>query len=166
MMDRPVEGEVRATYPTGMGLLKGKSTERKEKWYAAGLRFRCVRCGNCCAGAPGYVWVDRETIGRIAAFLGGDDEWLDKKYLRRVGFRYSLTEKPGGDCIFLVREGGQTKCSIHAVRPAQCRAWPFWSDNLRSRPKWEAAARDCPGMNRGRLYPLALIEERRRGKVS
>jgi Fe-S-cluster containining protein len=147
-----------------MGLLKPKSINRQEKWYAAGLRFKCQQCGNCCSGAPGYVWVDRRTIERIAAFLGREEQWLGKKYLRRVGFRYSLTEKPNGDCVFLVHQDGRTTCSIHPVRPAQCRAWPFWADNLRSRSKWEAAARDCPGMNQGRLHSLAVIEELRRGK--
>jgi len=147
-----------------MGLLKPKLISRQEKWYAAGLRFKCLQCGNCCSGAPGYVWVDRRTIERIAAFLGREEQWLGKKHLRRVGFRYSLTEKPNGDCVFLVHEDGRTTCSIHPVRPTQCRAWPFWGDNLRSRSKWEAAARDCPGMNRGRLHSLAVIEELRRGK--
>ena len=53
-----------------MGLLKSRTTARTNTWYAAGLRFECVQCGHCCSGDPGYVWVNRETIGRIAAFLG------------------------------------------------------------------------------------------------
>ena len=48
-----------------------------EPWYRDGLRFECTRCGHCCTGAPGYVWVDAApatlfplvdvTIGHAAA---------------------------------------------------------------------------------------------------
>lgn len=148
-----------------MGLLRSKRTAAQERWYQAGLRFKCTQCGNCCAGEPGHVWVDKETISQIAAFLGHDDQWLGKKHLRRVGFRYSLTEKSNGDCIFLTRENGKTLCGIHPVRPKQCRTWPFSAENLRSRVAWERAAVDCPGMNAGSLYSLPVIENNRRGQV-
>jgi len=39
-------------------------------WYAHGLHFECTRCGDCCRGAPGYVWVREEEVERIARFLG------------------------------------------------------------------------------------------------
>ncbi|UCG31776.1 MAG: YkgJ family cysteine cluster protein [Phycisphaerales bacterium] len=146
-----------------MGLLKARLTGEK-RWYADGLRFECTQCGNCCSGAPGYVWVTRQKIDGIAAFLDKDTGWLGKKHLRRVGLRFSLTEKPGGDCIFLIRENGKTRCQIHPVRPVQCQTWPFWSENLRSRANWEAAAKNCPGMNRGKLHPPAVIDKCRRGK--
>lgn len=131
----------------------------KEKWYKDGLKFSCSRCGNCCSGPPGYVWVTKEEIGRISKFLGRSDDWLDKTKLRRVHFRYSLTELKGGDCIFLSREGGKTSCSIHSVRPLQCRTWPFWNDNLRSQKAWEETHRHtCPGMNEGRHHDFVQIE--------
>lgn len=129
------------------------------KWYADGLRFECTQCGNCCSGDPGYVWATKEEIKRIAKFLGRSDHWLDKKHLRRVGFRYSLTERPDGDCIFLKREDGKTYCGIYPVRPLQCRTWPFWTVNLQSRTAWESAARRCPGMNRGTHHNFVRIEE-------
>jgi hypothetical protein len=147
-----------------MGLLKSKPVETGRKWYAAGLRFGCKRCGHCCSGAPGYVWVNRESVERIASFLGCEDGRLGREHLRRVGLRYSLTEKPGGDCIFLIREQGRTGCAIHPVRPAQCRTWPFWSENLRSASAWETAGRDCPGINSGKLHSSEQIEELRRDR--
>jgi Fe-S-cluster containining protein len=129
-----------------------------EKWYNAGLCFECTRCGNCCSGDPGYVWVRKEEIRRISEFLGRTDGWLDGKHLRRVGLRYSLTEKPGGDCIFLNRKADGTGCLIHAVRPLQCRTWPFWNQNLRSAVAWNTANKKCPGMNRGKHHDLSRVE--------
>ena len=130
-----------------------------EKWYQEGLRFECTRCGNCCSGDPGYVWVTKEEIRRIAKFLGPRDAWLDKAKLRRVGIRYSLTERPGGDCIFLERENGKSACSIHPVRPLQCRTWPFWNVNLKSPAAWDQSAERCPGMDQGPHHDFVRIEE-------
>lgn len=128
-----------------------------QKWYHEGLKFKCTQCGNCCSGPPGYVWTTKEEIGRIAKFLGRPDGRLDPKHIRRVSLRYSLTEKPGGDCIFLKREGGKRICGIYEVRPLQCRTWPFWNDNLRSEATWNAAGRTCPGMGEGDHYDLVQI---------
>ena len=130
-------------------------------WYAEGLRFSCTRCANCCSGAPGYVWVSKEDVARIAEVLGTENGRLGKEHLRRVGLRHSLTEKPGGDCIFLRRDGGKPWCAIYEVRPTQCRTWPFWSENLRSEQVWNLTAANCPGVNKGRLYHLETIEELR-----
>jgi Fe-S-cluster containining protein len=131
-------------------------------WYRDGLCFECTLCGNCCSGPPGYVWVTREDVRRIADHLGIAGGWLDKTQLRRVAFRYSLTEKPGGDCIFLRRDGDKAYCEIYPVRPKQCRSWPFWNENLRSRRQWEAAGEDCPGINQGRRFPVNEIEQIRK----
>ncbi len=133
----------------------------REKWYQGGLRFECTQCGNCCSGPPGYVWVTREDIARIAKSLGGEDERLDRKYLRRVGLRFSLTEKQDGDCIFLKREGGKSYCGIYKDRPVQCRTWPFWSQNLRSAEAWRRTSETCPGMNNGKQFDFVAIEELR-----
>jgi Fe-S-cluster containining protein len=139
----------------------------REKWYQAGLCFSCTQCGNCCSGEPGYVWVTKKDIARIAEFLGREDGRLDEHQVRRVGFRYSLTEKPNGDCIFLVRHSGQgpngprTSCAIHPVRPLQCRTWPFWTQNLRTADDWNRAHQKCPGMNTGRHYDFVQIESLR-----
>lgn len=40
-------------------------------------------------------------------------------------------------------------CAIYPVRPLQCRTWPFWPENMKSRAAWDRAAKGCPGMNRG-----------------
>ena len=119
--------------------------KQKSKWYQAGLSFECTQCGNCCSGPPGHVWVNAEEVKAISEFLGRTDGTLDRTHVRRVGLRHSLTELPDGDCIFLARKGDKSMCSIYPVRPAQCRTWPFWSSNLRSKETWESAAATCPG---------------------
>lgn len=143
-----------------MELPGGGCPMAREKWYQGGLRFTCTQCGNCCTGEPGYVWVTREEIRRIAQFLERDDDWLPKNTLRRVGFKYSLTERSNGDCTFLHHtKSGQRVCSIYPVRPLQCRTWPFWTINLKTPADWAEAAEICPGMNNGATHDFAQIEE-------
>ena len=137
----------------------------KEKWYQSGLRFTCTWCGRCCSGAPGYVWATKEEIRAISKFLGRTDGWLDKHHLRRVGLRYSLTEMPDGDCIFLTRADGRTRCSIHPVRPLQCRTWPFWTENLQSQQSWDEVRDKCPGINSGKHHEFTEIETLRTKKT-
>ena len=131
-------------------------------WYADGLRFKCTQCGNCCTGAPGYVFVTEDEIDAIADFLGRPGKGLSKKHLRQVGRAYSLTEdKNNGDCCFLkTTADGKRTCGIYPVRPLQCRTWPFWDDNLESPESWEFAAEGCPGMNKGKAHNLVQIRVR------
>jgi len=143
----------------GRNVMNQPIVATKRKWYAEGLQFKCTQCGNCCSGPPGHVWVSKEEVARIAEHLGRPDGKLGSEYLRRAGFRHSLTEKPNGDCVFLKREGGKTLCSIYTVRPLQCRTWPFWNENLKSEDAWFAAAEKCPGMNTGKQYGFVAIEE-------
>lgn len=136
-------------------------------WYMDGLKFQCTQCGNCCTGGPGVVWVDKEEIRRISEFISmhPDDMW--GPILRRVGTKVSLTERPNHDCIFLQQtdEGGRV-CGIYPVRPQQCRTWPFWTQNLKSRKAWEQArkAMPCPGMDEGKRYDYVQIESIRKAK--
>ncbi|MDY6912845.1 MAG: YkgJ family cysteine cluster protein [Planctomycetota bacterium] len=136
----------------------------KPPWYAAGLAFECVQCGRCCAGPEeGYVWVTAEQIEAIARQLSIGADEMKRRYLRRVGRRWSLLEQPGSrDCIFLTDDNeGWRRCRIYDVRPAQCRTWPFWPANLAGPKAWASAGRRCKGINRGRLYSLEEIETRR-----
>jgi Fe-S-cluster containining protein len=137
---------------------------KRPPWYAAGLYFGCLECGACCSGPdPGYIWVRREEIRLIADFLGIPVEEVFSRFLKRVGFRTSIAERPGSrDCMFLERSGGRALCAIYPVRPAQCRNWPFWAENLKSPASWNRAAAKCPGINRGRHYDLPTIDAIRR----
>ena len=129
-------------------------------WHQDGLRFSCTQCGECCTGAPGYVWVTRAEVARLAAHLELSVEDFGARYLRRVGSRVSLREEPNGDCVFY-RQG----CTVYPARPTQCRTFPVWPENLKSPAAWDDAAASCPGMNRGRLYTSSEIARIRRGEL-
>jgi Fe-S-cluster containining protein len=133
-------------------------------WFQSGLRFECTQCGKCCGGVPGYVWVTREEIAKIAALLGLDAKTFARRYVRRVGFKFSLIEKADYDCIFLRRVDGKAGCAIYPVRPLQCRTWPFWNVNVKTPESWAQAAENCPGMNCGEVQEPATIERARTAK--
>lgn len=126
-----------------------------DPWYRDGLRFTCTRCGNCCTGAPGYVWVDPQEIERLAEVVGLSIEDFGARYLRRVGQRISLIERPNGDCIFWDGEAG---CTVYEGRPTQCRTWPFWPDTIETPEDWEALREGCPGAGHGQWFSVEQIE--------
>ena len=137
----------------------------------SGLRFECSQCGNCCTGAPGYVHYTDTEADAMAADLGIDRADFDSQFTHRSPDGPSLTEQKtefGYDCVFLDRETrpGKALCRVYRSRPAQCRTWPFWRDNLKSRNHWRSASRTCPGMNTGTLHSpetIALTVERDTG---
>jgi len=145
------------------------SDERNGTWYRAGRACACAGRGPCGAGpGAGYVWVVPEEAAALAAHLGESGEVFAERYTRRVGWRRSLREEPRGqDCVFLERPAaGGRRCAVYEVRPAQCRTWPFWRENLASAAAWGRAAANCPGMNRGIWYGASTIEAIRDGDVS
>jgi Fe-S-cluster containining protein len=116
-------------------------------FFDQGLRFGCIRCGHCCTGDPGIVYVSPDELAPLAAHLQIPIEATIERYLSPWRDGHTVREAVGGNCLFF-HQG----CSIYPVRPSQCRTWPFWINNLRSRPSWERVARDCPGIGRGRHY--------------
>ncbi len=68
---------------------------------------------------------------------------------------------PNGRCEFL---GNDNRCRIYAVRPRQCRTYPFWPE-LMTPGAWRAEAARCEGIGRGGVVPLAHVRvQLRRGK--
>ncbi len=117
----------------------------QEPWYKEGLRFKCTGCGKCCTGGAGYVWVTHEEIAQLAAELDLSTEEFSRLYVRKIGQRYSLKEvktERGYDCVFLKGK----ECSLYGARPIQCRTFPFWPSNLKSRKTWEDLKEECEGV--------------------
>ena len=126
-----------------------------QPWFQDGLRFECTQCGDCCTGAPGYVWVNKAEIEALAAKVGMTIAEFEAKYVRLVGMRKSLIEYSNGDCVFF--DGRTRKCKVYDARPRQCRTWPFWESNLRSEEAWRQTCEVCPGSGKGQLYPVEKI---------
>ena len=127
-------------------------------WYKKGLSFGCTSCGQCCTGAPGYVWLEDSDIQRLSNHLQLPTKEFLKRYTRLVRGRYSLTEKkPNYDCVFLK----EMKCSVYDGRPSQCRKFPWWPQNLTSQKAWDEAARHCEGINApdSKLFSKEEIEK-------
>lgn len=147
-----------------------------QPWYANGLKFSCSTCGNCCTGGPGYVWISKDEIQRLAVHLGTTPYEVVEKYCRKIDGQFSLVERRNSrgeyDCIFLKElpaepgHGGQVRhtrrvCGIYDARPLQCRTWPFWDGNLASKEAWERAGQRCHGINRGTHYSQERIDQLR-----
>ncbi len=105
----------------------------------------CASCGGqCCIGESGNIFVTPAEIEKIIAILDIDIATFYKKYLRKQGYKFSLTEQRYGDsydCIFFQRENGG--CEIYEARPLQCRTFPFW-DYYKNRV--EELKLECPGI--------------------
>lgn len=128
-----------------------------EPWYKNGLRFQCMRCGDCCSGFSGTVRVTHEEIAALSQRLGLPEAGFRKVYTRRLqDGDISLIDNPNGDCIFFDKVRG---CTVYAHRPRQCRAWPFWRSVVFSPKRWAREAENCSGMNRGPLYLPNAIKQ-------
>ena len=115
--------------------------------------FECQRgCTNCCTHS-GHVWVTEDDIERIAAYLGRDRANFEKRYIYRSKQGPRLTVPNVHSCHFLV-EGG---CSIHEVKPLQCRVFPFWPENVANRASWKKLRRYCPGIGVGPLVQISSV---------
>lgn len=131
-----------------------------EKWYKDGLKFSCSQCGDCCTGAPGFVWVNKAEIAALAENVEMEVEEFEDQFVRKVGVRKSLVEFPNGDCVFF--DTTHRNCSVYDARPRQCRTWPFWDSNLRTEEDWDRTCEECPGSGRGKLHSIEHIESTRK----
>jgi len=109
------------------------------------FRFSCTRCGHCCSGGSGHVWIEEHEIAGLAAALGTSPERFAARHVRRVGERWSLREEAsaGGRCALLI---GRNTCSVYEARPAHCRSFPYWESVLGDAQAFEAARATCPGI--------------------
>ena len=132
-------------------------TDADGPWYAGGLQFTCTQCGDCCTGAPGFVWVNQNEITALAKRLDLPVDEFEKKFVRKVGIRKSLVEYKNGDCVFFDTKA--RNCGVYEDRPRQCRTWPFWDSNVRTPETWKQTCESCPGSGKGKLVQLEKIEQ-------
>jgi Fe-S-cluster containining protein len=88
----------------------------------------CDDCkGKCCNGEKGNIWVNKNEITAIAAFLGIETKKFISSYLLKKGYRYSIKElKTGKNYACLFFDTKKNGCGIYDVRPEQCKTYPFW----------------------------------------
>ena len=127
---------------------------QRSYFFDDGLFFECRRCGTCCTGEPGIVYVQADEVARIARYLDQTVASFTAAYLFPFRKSFSIREHADGRCRFY-----QHGCTIYPVRPRQCRSFPFWFENMRSLKKWRQVCRACPGIGHGRHYSKAEILE-------
>ena len=131
-------------------------SERDEEFYKDGLRFECTGCGNCCKthGDYAYVYLSHQNVADISALLGFKHiDFLNAHCANDEYGNVHLT-MIAGSCNFLK----DNTCAVYTARPAQCRAWPFWRENLNAETWHGEVAECCPGVNQGRLYTKEEID--------
>ena len=98
-------------------------------------QFKCTGCGECCRWT-GAVLLEDADITALAAHFGMSEQAFIDQRTRLAASRkqLALLDQADGSCEFL--EGD--RCSIYAVRPLQCRTFPYdWS-----------VAQGCPELDR------------------
>lgn len=116
------------------------ASEKETGGLEAGELFACRMCGDCCRGFGGTV-VTPEERARIADFVGVAPEGFAEAYCRPSGSKMVLAQGADGYCVFF-----RGLCTIHAVKPRMCRAWPFIRAVLVDVANWHSMAASCPGM--------------------
>ncbi len=132
--------------------------EVNSPWFDEGLKFKCTGCGKCCTGSPGYVFLSKPDLEKLAEHFHLSEEEFLKKYARYVDEQYALLDrKETYDCIFLKDK----RCTVYEARPTQCRTFPWWIQNLREPKDWEEAEQRCEGINHpdAPLVPSLQIQE-------
>lgn len=105
------------------------------------IQYQCQRCTACCRW-PGQVKVSSTEITAIAAHLGLEEADFIQRFTRLRAQRdgLALIDKPNGECGFL--EGND--CTLQAVKPAQCKAFP----NSWNFPGWREVCEAVPHLVR------------------
>jgi Fe-S-cluster containining protein len=116
------------------------------------LRFQCqTGCTRCCE-QPGFIYLAEADVPRMAAFLAMTPVDFERKHVYRTRNFIRLRTPKVGRCTFLAEAG----CSIHEVKPMQCRSFPFWPELLESKKEWRKTASWCPGIGQGELVTIQL----------
>jgi len=125
-----------------------------------GVRFECQGTGRCCVsrGNYGYVYLTLKDRQRLAKHIGLTTQTFTRQYCKKTAGHFHLKEFKKA-CSFLEGKG----CTVYEARPAQCRTWPFWPENMNARTWSKEVEAYCPGVGKGRLYSkeeiLALLKD-------
>ena len=101
------------------------------------FQFSCHRCGHCCTGGEGYVWLAEGEAEAMAAALDMSTQAFRERHVRTAAdprepgvMREALRERSegsGGRCTLLE---GQNHCSVYGSRPEHCKTFPYWPSDM------------------------------------
>ena len=118
----------------------------KPPWWMEGVVFQCQpNCGRCCDEPGGIVYLTKDDAKRLAEHHAIEvKEWLERDCQTTLDGRFVLDSDAETDiCIYLDSE---KKCMVYEARPDQCRAYPWWIENLASKRTWNRTMDECPGI--------------------
>ncbi len=125
------------------------------------IRFECQPdCAACCQLGGGFVYVSETEIKRIAAYLKMDEAEFIENFIRQADEKTALVDGENEACIMLENN----TCLIYPERPEQCRTFPFWPENLKTKQRWELTCQICPGIGKGRVFTEGEIRAVLNGK--
>ena len=125
-------------------------------WYESrrGVRFQCTGCGACCK-RPGVVEFTPLDILRISQYLEMSQEEFTQTYLSLNTDGWIVNVEDEQPCLFL----DDNQCTIHDVKPEQCRSYPFWPEIIKTRYTWKAEGAYCEGIDEGKKWSVLEIQE-------
>lgn len=92
---------------------------------------------------------------KAAGFLKITPAAFEEQYVYRTKHLVRLRKPSDRQCPFL----GAGGCSIHPVKPTQCRLFPFWPELVENRKQWKETAKWCPGIGQGPLIQIGTALE-------
>jgi Fe-S-cluster containining protein len=120
-----------------------------------GMRFQCQpNCTICCEVEDGFVYVTESDLARIARYLRMSIRQFVAMYVYRTARIARFRVKGKLRCPFLVSGG----CSIHEVKPVQCRLYPFWPEYVDNEREWKKLGQTCPGIGKGELVQISAAK--------
>ncbi len=130
-------------------------------FYDKGLKFECNRCSDCCRKSPGFVYLSRADLTNLCRWFKLSQQEFIEQYCRWVQYYDNtevlcLKERSNYDCTLWNKDSGG--CAAYGARPVQCSTYPFWSWMIRDQDTWNECGKDCPGINKGRLWSKNEIE--------
>jgi len=127
----------------------------KKWWEKEPLRFECQPdCFKCCT-KPGIVYFDTAAIKNAARITKISVERFKKEFLKLDDGQWVHEVENGKPCSFLTPRG----CAIHHGKPLQCRAYPFWHENMTSKSMWKLVGAFCPGIDVGSSVSVTVIRK-------
>lgn len=120
------------------------------------VKFECQEnCSNCCKLPGGFVYLSEKETADIADYLDVRENLFLQWFTRIIDDKLCLVDGGNEYCVFLE----DNKCSVYPVRPQQCRAYPFWRENLKSKARWRQTSEQCPGIGKGKKYTEREIKD-------